>query len=253
MFYKIKDVATLSGVSVRTLHYYDEVGLLKPNKINESGYRLYTDKELEILQKILFFKELDFSLDMIKNILLSDDYDKRETLKAQKELLEKKRSRLDTVIKNINKTIKSVEEGIKMSNKDMFNGFDVSDVENCKKKYEKETKDKYSNSSAYKEYKEKTDKYDKGDWSRIIEEANEIYRGLAKLMDKNPEDEKVQELVQRWRYYISNNFYDCKIEIFRGLADLYVTDERFKENIDKFGMGLAEFLSSAIIVYCDNN
>lgn len=90
MFYKIKDVATLSGVSVRTLHYYDEVGLLKPNKINESGYRLYTDKELEILQQILFFKELDFSLDMIKNILLSDDYDKRETLKAQKELLEKR-------------------------------------------------------------------------------------------------------------------------------------------------------------------
>ena len=107
--YKISEVAAISGVSIRTLQYYDKIDLLKPKLINEVGYRFYTDKEIEILQQILFFKELDFSLDEIKNILNSDNYDKEKSLRSQKELLIEKRKRLDRIIKTLDKTINSIK------------------------------------------------------------------------------------------------------------------------------------------------
>lgn len=251
--YKISEVATISGVSIRTLQYYDKIDLLKPKIINDVGYRFYTDAEIELLQQILFFKELDFSLEDIKRILNSDNYNKEKSLKGQKQLLIEKQKRLEKIIETLDKTIKSMNGGEKMTKKDMFKGFDNSYLEKHKAEYAKEAKKLYGESDAYKESQRKTSKYSSEDWNNVMDEANEIYKELAKEMDKTPDDMAVQELVEKWRNYISNNFYDCKIEIFRGLADLYIADERFKNNIDKFGEGLAEFLSKAIKIYCENN
>lgn len=251
MKYKIKELSVLAGVSVRTLQYYDEIGILKPKSVNEHGYRLYSDNELERLQQILFFKELGFSLIRIKEILDNPNYDKEHAMKLQKELLIEKRKRLDKIINLINKTIECNKGEIKMSKKEMFEGFSMKDVEACKEKYSKEAAEKYGNTKAYDECTKKTEKYKKDDWNKINEDANEIYRNIAKLMDRKADDKEVQLLVEKWRNHISKNFYDCTPEIFRGLAKMYVQDERFTENIDKFGEGLAKFLSEAMIVYCN--
>ena len=251
--YKISQVATMSGVTIRTLQYYDKIGLLKPKIINEVGYRFYSDEEIEILQQILFFKELDFSLEEIKRILNSDNYDKEKSLKHQRQLLLEKRKRLDKIIESLDKTLYSIQGGVEMSKEEMFNGFDNSYLEKHKAEYAEEAKKLYGDSDAYKESERKTSKYSKEDWNNIMEEGNEIFRNLAKVMDKEPSDSEVQGLIQQWRDYISKNYYDCKIEIFSGLADLYVADERFKNNIDKFGDGLAEFLSEGIKIYCKIN
>ena len=183
----------------------------------------------------------------------SDNYNKEKSLKGQKQLLIEKQKRLEKIIETLDKTIKSMNGGEKMTKKDMFKGFDNSYLEKHKAEYAKEAKKLYGESDAYKESQRKTSKYSSEDWNNVMDEANEIYKELAKEMDKTPDDMAVQELVEKWRNYISNNFYDCKIEIFRGLADLYIADERFKNNIDKFGEGLAEFLSKAIKIYCENN
>ena len=127
--YKISQVATMSGVTIRTLQYYDKIGLLKPKIINEVGYRFYSDEEIEILQQILFFKELDFSLEEIKRILNSDNYDKEKSLKHQRQLLLEKRKRLDKIIKSLDKTLYSIQGGVEMSKEEMFNGFDNSYLE----------------------------------------------------------------------------------------------------------------------------
>lgn len=139
-----------------------------------------------------------------------------------------------------------------MSKKEMFKPFDMKNIEDHKAKYAQETKERYGNSDAYKESQNKTTKYSKGDWENIMGEAGEIYSSLASLMDRDPSDSEVQSLVEKWRNHITKNFYNCTPEIFRGLALMYTADERFTENIDKYGEGLAQFLSDAMIVYCDS-
>lgn len=250
--YKIKEVSKLAGVTVRTLHHYDAIDLLKPCFVSDSGYRFYGDEELEKLQQILFFRELDFSLEEIKNILNSPNFDKAHCLSIHRQLLLEKRQRLDNIIASLDQTLSSLEGGKEMSKKEMFKPFDIKDIESHKAKYAKETEERYGNSDAYKESQRKTSKYDKADWENIMGEAGEIYSDLATLMDRKPADKEVQALVEKWRNHITKNFYNCTPEIFRGLALMYTADERFAENIDKYGEGLAQFLSDAMIIYCDN-
>jgi DNA-binding transcriptional MerR regulator len=253
MSYKVKEVATLAGVSVRTLHHYDEIGLLKPASITAAGYRFYTDSDLERLQQILFFKELDFNLQEIKGILDSPSFDREHALKLHKELLVKKKKRLEEIIKSVDKTMASIKGGIDMNKKDMFESFDMSEIERQQQKYAEETKEQYSSSDAYKESQRRTSKYNKEDWARIMQRGSKNYIRLASLMDsKSPSDLEVQEVIADCRQYITDSFYNCTPEIFRGLADLYVMDERFTANIDKTKPGLAKFLSEGIIIYCEN-
>ncbi|GIM28257.1 MerR family transcriptional regulator [Clostridium polyendosporum] len=252
MSYKIKEVADMVGVSVRTLHHYDQIGLLKPESVTKAGYRLYAGRDLERLQQILFFKELDFNLQEIKNILDNPRFDRKQTLITHRELLLEKKKRLEKIIKSIDKTIESIEGGIEMNKKEMFDGFDMTEIERHKEKYAEETKQKYGNTDAYKESEKKTSKYTKDDWARIMAKGDQIYKKLAVLMDKDPSDPQVQELVAEKRQYITDSFYNCTPEIFRGLGELYVYDERFTANIDKYKLGLAKFLSEAIQYYCDN-
>lgn len=252
MYYRIKEVADMVGVSIRTLHHYDQINLIKPKSVTPAGYRLYTEEELERLQQVLFFKELDFTLQEIKEILDSPDFDRKHALKAQRELLLKKKKRLEKIIKSVEKTIDSIEGGIEMNNNEMFDGLDMTEIEKHKEKYAEETKQKYGNSDAYKESMKKTSKYTKEDWARIMKRGEEINKRIAALMDKGPADAEVQQAVAQWRQYITDSFYTCTPEIFKGLADLYVDDERFTKNIDKYRPGLAQFLREAMHIYCDN-
>jgi DNA-binding transcriptional MerR regulator len=251
MSYKIKEVADMVGVSVRTLHHYDQIGILKPESVTTAGYRLYTEGDLERLQQVLFFKELDFNLQEIKEILDNPNFDRKHALKTHRELLIEKKKRLDKIIKSVDKTIDFIEGGIDMNKKEMFQGFDMTEIEAHKEKYAEETKQKYGDSDAYKESMKKTSKYKKDDWARINENSERIYSKIVANMDKGIADPEVQKAVHELRQQITDNFYNCTIEIFRGLADLYVCDERFTANIDKHKEGLAKFLSEAMHYYCD--
>ena len=241
---KINEVAKLTGVTIRTLHYYDEIGLLKPSKITESGYRLYNEDALSKLQQILFFKELEFSLNEIKDIVTNPAFDKTEALRNQKELLIKKRERIDNLIKLAESTLKG-------ENNMSFKEFDMTEIEKTKNKYAKEVKERWGNSDAYKESEEKTKNYNKEKWQEINEEGKQILKAFAANIDKEADSEEVQRLVFKWQNYITERFYNCTNEILKGLGLMYMGDERFKKNIDKNGEGTAEFLSKAIAIYCE--
>ena len=222
---RISEVAKLTGITVRTLHYYDEIGLLKPSEITEAGYRLYSREDLEILQQILFFRELDFPLSQIKELLIQQ------------------RQRIEGLIKLIEKRI----EG---DNNMSFKEFDMNEIEENKKKYAKEVKERWGTSKAYEESEKKTSSYNKEKWGDINQETSEIFKGFAELRNSDPGSEEVQELVRRWQKYITDNFYTCTNEILSGLGLMYVEDERFKENLDKNGEGTAKLMEEAIKIYC---
>ena len=240
---KISEVAKLSGVTVRTLHYYDEIGLLKPSKTTEAGYRMYSIEDLEKLQQILFFRELDFPLNGIKEIMINPKYDKIEALNKHKELLIEKRKRIDGLVTLIDKTIKG-------DNNMSFKEFDNSKIEENKRKYSEEVKKRWGNTDAYKEYEKKTTSYDKNSWNTINEEMAKILKEFADNRDKDVNSDIVQSLVEKWRGYITLNFYNCTKEILSCLGLMYIGDERFKENIDKYGEGTSEFMAKAIEIYC---
>ncbi|MCM3664848.1 MerR family transcriptional regulator [Mesobacillus subterraneus] len=248
--YKVKEVSELAGVSVRTLHHYDSIGLLVPASTTPAGYRLYTEMDLERLQQILFFKEMEFSLQEIKNILSRSDFDRKATLKNHKELLLEKKKRLEELINTVDKTIDSIDGGSKMADKEMFKGFDMSEIEEHQKKYSKEAKEKYGKETVEKVEK-RTSAYTSEDWGNIQAKTEEIYRRVMERMGHGPEDSHVQQAVADWRQFITDYYYECTIDIFRGLGDLYVADPRFTKNIDKHGEGLAAFLSKAMHYYCD--
>ncbi len=250
--YKISEVAKLSGVSVRMLHHYDNIGLLTPSDKNDKNYRLYSDEDVKRLYQILIFKELEFSLKEIKNILDDENFDREKALRLQRELIVEKRKRMDNILNSIDEVIDNLEGDKAMSNKD-FKAFSYEEIKKHEEKYKEETEKRYGKSNAYKECNDKTGKYSKNDWENISKEADEIYKKLAGLMDRQLEDTEVQDLVDQWRNHISKNYYNCTIDIFRGLALMYVADERFTKNIDKYKDGLAQFLSDAMNVYCDNH
>ncbi len=252
MSYTVKKVADIVGVSVRTLQYYDKIGLLKPETISSSGYRLYSDDNLLKLQEILFFKELGFELSQIKTIMTSPNYERKAALVSHRELLIEKKKRLEKIINSVEKTLDLIQGGIIMDKNEMFSAFDMEEIEKHKQKYAEETRQKYGNSQAYKESQEKTSKYTKDDWAKVMGKGGEIFQKIANYMDKPPSAPEVQSAIEEWRQHITESFYNCTPEIFRGLSAMYISDERFTENIDKTKPGLAKFLSSAMRIYCDN-
>ncbi len=239
----ISEIAILSGVSVRTLHYYDDIGLLKPKEVTEAGYRYYDKKSLETLQIILFYKELQFPLKEIKKIITCPQYNKIQALKEQKELLMLKKARLNNIIKLVDSIIKGDDN---MS----FEEFDVTAIEEAKKKYVKEAEKRYGNTEEYKESRKREGKYNDAEKDKINIEAAVIMKEFANLKDIDPNNEKVQKLVSKWQNHISKYYYKCTKEILSDLGQMYVNDIRFKENIDKNGEGTAQFLSHAIEIYC---
>jgi len=240
---KINEVTKLTGVTARALHYYDVIGLLKPNGISDAGYRIYDEEALESLQQILFFKELDFSLNDIKEIITNPDYDKTEALQKHKELLIQKKNRLDRLITLVENTIKG---DTNMS----FKEFDMTEIETNKKKYATEAKERWGSTEAYKESEEKISSYDNQQWKALNDEGAAILKSFGENRHLAPDGEAAQELVKRWQSYITTNFYNCTKEILSGLGLMYTGDGRFTENIDQNGKGTALFMANAIAIYC---
>lgn len=246
MRYSISETAKLSGVSVRTLHYYDEIDLLKPSEIVlETGYRYYDEPTMKRLQQILFYRELDFPLKEIVKIMNASDYRKEDALKRQRELLKLKRKRLDKLIDLLDANLKGDDT---MS----FDEFDMSEIERAKEKYAKEVESKWGGTDAYNQSKEKTAKYRKEDWAAIMKKSDEIMKLFANHLGEDPKSEEIQNLVSMWQQFITETYYDCTKEILDGLGKMYVADERFTANIDKFGKGTALLMSEAIKEYCKN-
>lgn len=237
---QIKEFAEICGVSVRTLHYYDEIGILKPSNVDEhTGYRFYNEKSLLRMQEILFYRELDFPLKSISEILSSPDYNKEQALSDQKKLLILKKERLERLIDAIDEAEKGENVMSSFNNKD----FEM---------YKNEVKEKWGSTDAYKEYSDKTKGYSKEKFDLVGEEMNLVMAEFAVCM-KNGDaisDVSVQLLVKKLQDYITENLYVCTKEILSGLGKMYVLDERFKSNIDKNGDGTARFISEAIDFYC---
>lgn len=240
----VSEVAKLSGVSVRTLHYYDEIGLLPPSLVNEKGYRYYEDGDIERLQEILFFRELDFSLKEIARILSRPDYDRREALERQKHLLALRRDRISDLIALLDANLRGEK---RMS----FKEFDMKDIEQAKSEYGREAMERWGSTDSYAESAKKTARYGAADWERITAQSNELTTQFAALVGTNPQSREAQDLVRAWQQYISENFYTCTDQMLAGLAEMYVADERFRKSIDKAGEGSAAFMRDAIRHYCE--
>ena len=237
---QIKEFAGFTGVSVRTLHYYDEIGLLTPAFVDRStGYRFYDENSLLRMQEILFYRELDFSLKSIGEILSSPNYDKNKALKEQKHLLTLKKERLERLI--------SASDGA-VKGENVMKAFDNSEFE----KHKDEAKEKWGKTDAYKEHAERTKNYSKQKWNDLAEEMDHIMAEFAVCIRKvkAPDSAEVQNLVKMLQDHISENYYLCTNQILAGLGQMYVADERFKSNIDKHADGTAEFICEAIEIYC---
>lgn len=249
--YKVKELAELTGVSVRTLHHYDHIGLLSPKEVGENGYRYYGREEIARLQQILFFKEMDFSLSRIKQILDNPDFDQASALRQHKEILIEKKKRIERIVASVNHTLDSLEGGETMTDRERFEPFSREEIEKHQEKYEEEVKERWGNTDAYRESKQKTASYTDEDWKKIQNESNEIDRQIVARMDQGPNDREVQRLIGKKQQHITDYFYTCSDEIFRGLGEMGVNDPRFTKNIDKWKEGYAEFLRDAIHIYCD--
>lgn len=228
----VKEISRLTGVSVRTLHYYDERDLLKPTKVTEAGYRLYDDTALERLHSILLFRELQFPLKEIKAILDSPNFDIKTALNEQIELLELQKKRLDKIISSAREIL---NKGV---NTMSFSSFDKTELE----QYAAEAKRKWGHTDAYKEYEQNhSDSADK------TNEFMQIFTEIGKIKHLSPDCDEVQMLIKKLQNFITDNYYTCTNEILKDLGEMYVSDERFKNNIDKAGgAGTAEFTAKAI-------
>ena len=237
---QITEFAKLTGVSVRTLHYYDEIGLLKPAEVDEwTGYRFYDERNLEKMQQIMFYRELDFSLKSIIEILSSADFDKQKALDEQKKLLILKKERLEKLIFAIDCAKKG---------EIIMNAFDNTEFEN----YKNEAKERWGNTDAYKEYSQKSKGYSEEKFNALGEGMEKVLEEFAICMNSGAtfDSEEAQKLVKKLQNYITENFYTCTNEILASLGQMYVADERFKNNIDKHADGTAAFVSEAIACYC---
>ncbi|WP_411333928.1 MerR family transcriptional regulator [Metabacillus indicus] len=239
---KVKEVADLTGISVRTLHHYDEIGLLVPDEVTESGYRIYSSENLETLQQILFFKELGFPLKKINEIISSPTFDRKEALELHRRMLLEKRKRLDQMIETVEKTIQHTKGEIEMSQKEKFEGFDFSH-----NPYEEEARKLYGD-KAVDEANQKA----AGMNQDMQERFNDLYRRLADVRHTAPDSKEAQEAIGEW-YTLLNEFGSYSLDAFKGLGQLYIDDERFTKNIDKFGEGLAVFMRDAMAAYADSN
>lgn len=240
----VKEFSLFTGVSVRTLHYYDEINLLKPDFTDsENGYRYYSDKATERMVEILFLKELDFPLSKISEILSSPDYDKKEAFRKQKKLLTLKKERLERLIT----ALETAEKGATLMKK-----FDNSEFDKAKEKYADEVKSRWGNTEAYKESEEKASKMTKSEKQSALDGMEFIMEEFSVSLKKgfSPEGENTQALCKKLQQFITDNFYTCTKEILAGLGEMYVLDERFKANIDKNGEGTAEFIRDALRIYC---
>ena len=253
MEYTIKKLANLAGVSTRTLRYYDEIHLLKPVRINSSGYRIYGQKEIDRLQQMMFYRELGMELNTIQKIINADDYNEIAALKTHRMKLINENLRLILLINNIEKTIKMKEGNVNMNDDEKFVGFKNNLIEENEKKYGKEIREKYRN-EAINMSNELLNNMTKEQYEFIEKLNNDLFTTLGNaLKTKDPASEEAQKAAKMHKEWLTFYWSNYSKEAHASIARLYVDDERFKAYYDKLTPGTAEFLRDAILIYLKKN
>lgn len=239
----VHEVSKLAGVSIRTLQYYDKIGLLHPTGYTDAGYRLYDDTDLEHLQHILLFRELEFPLKDIKAIINSPDFDRSKALEQQIELLRLKKEHIENLM--------NFALGIKLLgvNHMDFKAFDRSKLD----EYSRQAKELYGNMPEYKEMEEKQKNRTDEDEKILADRFMLLFKEAGEMRDIDPASSEAQNLIKRIQAYITENMYTCSNKILLGLGKMYSGGGDFTKNIDECGgKGTAEFVDNAIQIYCDN-
>lgn len=285
--YKVQEVATIAGVSVRTLHHYDSIGLMKPSNIGSNRYRYYNDDDLKLLQHILFLKELGFSLKKIQE-LVAAGFDAAYALNQHTELLRKKKERIEKLIENAEQTQLEYAGTSELSNEERFAAFSIKKTDDNIKMYtdapasvQAETADIENSSEGFADQEEILEDVnftepepqveahepelsdantataaaekpakEEEDLEEINREGDRIYNAVSNLMHLPPESPEVQVEMKAY-YNLLDRFYNCSPKMFRGLADLYANDSRFAKNIDRHGAGLSKYLREAMYTFAD--
>lgn len=252
MEYTVQKLGQLAGISTRTLRYYDEIDLLKPARINSSGYRIYSSTEVDRLQQILFYRELGLSLESIKEIMTSETFDGATALKEHREKLLDKRAQLDLLIENVDKSIQLTERKITMTDKEKFEGFKQQLVDNNEDKYGKEIREKYGQDAVNKS-NNKVKGMTQEQYEKVTNLADEIAKNLkAAMQTGDPAGELAQKTADLHRQWLSFYWDKYTKEAHAGVAQMYVDDERFTAYYDKIQPGAAEFLRDAVHIYTKN-
>ena len=242
--YSVGRVADLSGVTIRTLHHYDEIGLLSPGGRSEAGYRVYEEADLERLQRILFYRELGFTLKEISTIIDDPSTDSMGHLRRQRGLLVARIERLDAMVDAIDYELEARTMDIRLTPEERFEVFGEFRPED----HAEEAERRWGETESYKESNRRVSKYTKEDWLTLKAEAEEAQNRLAAAFESGlaPDSEEAMAAAEAHRLHINRWYYDCSHEIHRGLGEMYVSDERFRANYDALAPGLSEFIRDAI-------
>ncbi|WP_134686467.1 MerR family transcriptional regulator [Brevibacillus migulae] len=253
MEYTIQKLGQLAGISTRTLRYYDEIGILKPARINSSGYRIYGQTEVDRLQHILFYRELGITLENIKQILEAPTFDRAKALREHREQLLDKRLQLELLIANVEKTIAFTEGRMTMTDQEKFVGFKQALIEENEKKYGREIREKYGE-EVVNQSNEKLKQMSKEEFEAVKRLENDMFEALAEAMKTgDPASDMAQKAAALHRQWLCFYWNDYSKEAHAGLAQMYIDDERFKAYYDDaLQPGAAEFLRDAIHVYAGN-
>jgi DNA-binding transcriptional MerR regulator len=247
MTYTVKQLAKLAGVSVRTLHYYHQIGLLKPAFIHDNGYRYYQEPELLKLEQIRFFKELELPLETIVKILMASDFDTAQALLDQKRFLELKQTHLASLLQTIETTIATLKGGEKIMKPTSTLSMTQQQID----EFKSEAKQRWGKTDAYKQSEERTRHWTKADYQQATEGWGKFNQKLADTMGKGFDSPEFQALIFEQHQNV-NTFYDCSVEMFRSLGNMYATDPKFKQSYDSFKPGLANVMQQAVNYYCDH-
>ncbi len=246
MSYTINQLAKIANVSVRTLHHYDAVGLLRSGRNDKNKYREYLEADLLKLQQILFFRELDFKLEDIKSILENPLFDVGAALKDHKQMILLKRKRLDGLLMTIDKTINKVTNKKNMKDEELYDSFTKEEME----KLATEAKERWGNTPQYKESEKKMRSITKEQMDVIKKEGDDISKRAAALMGSDARSPEVQAVIAMHYKHLSN-FYTPTPEMYRGLAEMYISDTRFTQHFENYATGLAQFMHDAMIVFVE--
>ena len=243
--FTVKQLSDLAGVTPRTLHHYDQIGLLKPSRVGENGYRYYGEESILHLQQILFYRELGLPLEAIKKIMGRRDFDVLSALESHKKEIGKRITRLEHLVETVDNTISHLKGQKVMSKKQIFAGFTPEEEE----KYAREAEQMYDPETV-RESNRKWKAYGKEKQQVILVEAKQIYVEMVAAMPKGAASPEVQALVERWRKHM-DYFWTPDLDQLLGLAEMYNSDERFKANYDQMHPKLAEFMLEAVKVYVE--
>lgn len=238
----VGQAAALCGVSVRTLRYYDQIGLLPPAGVSDAGYRYYDGKALARLQQILFYRQLGFELKEIGRIFRDPTYNAAKALQDQRQLLLYKRQQLDEALRLVDTALKGETPTMPKTT--------LKDIQAAERQYAQEARQRWGGTAAWQESEQRYAAATDQQKAQAAQAMDDIFAGFAACRAQGPESQAAQALVARWQQHITAHYYACTPQILAGLAQMYVQDERFAQTLDSFGPGTAQLMHDAILHYC---